>query len=115
MLTAFGRELIAVTEPSLGSLDAAMSRIEQSAKGRERWISIGTTPWLAANILPPAIREFRVRHPDLHIRLFDGWLDEIQQRVQSAKLDMGGRRINNSSVRRRTPFFPFALLSVCPD
>jgi DNA-binding transcriptional LysR family regulator len=35
MLTAFGSELIAVTEPSLGLLDAAMSRIEQSAKGRE--------------------------------------------------------------------------------
>ena len=88
-LTAFGSELIAVTEPSLGSLDAAMSRIGQSAKGRERWISIGTTPWLAANVLPSAIKQFRQRRPDLHIRLFDGWLDEIQQRVQSGKLDMG--------------------------
>ena len=51
-LTAFGSELLAVTEPSLSSLDAAMSRIKQVAKGRERWISIGTTPWLAANVLP---------------------------------------------------------------
>lgn len=115
MLTAFGSELIAVTEPSLGSLDAAMSRIEQSAKGRERWISIGTTPWLAANVLPPAIREFRVRHPGLHIRLFDGWLDEIQQRVQSGKLDMGVGLFKNSSVVRRSPFFRFALMAVFPD
>jgi DNA-binding transcriptional LysR family regulator len=115
MLTAFGRELIAVTEPSLGSLDAAMSRIEQSAKGRERWISIGTTPWLAANVLAPAIREFRVRHPGLHIRLFDGWLDEIQQRVQSGKLDMGVGLFKNSSVVRRSPFFRFALMAVFPD
>jgi LysR family carnitine catabolism transcriptional activator len=115
MLTAFGSELIAVTEPTLGSLDAAMSRIEQSAKGRERWISIGTTPWLAANVLAPAIREFRVRHPDLHIRLFDGWLDEIQQRVQSGKLDMGVGIFKNSSVVRRSPFFSFALMAVFPD
>ncbi len=115
MLTAFGSELIAVTEPSLGSLDAAMSRIEQSAKGRERWISIGTTPWLAANVLPPAIREFRVRHPGLHIRLFDGWLDEIQQRVQSGKLDMGVGLFKNSSVVRRSPFFRFSLMAVFPD
>jgi LysR family carnitine catabolism transcriptional activator len=115
MLTAFGNELIAVTEPSLRSLDAAMSRIEQSAKGRERWISIGTTPWLAANVLAPAIREFRVRHPDLHIRLFDGWLDEIQQRVQSGKLDMGVGLFKNSSVVRRSPFFRFALMAVFPD
>jgi len=115
MLTAFGSELIAVTEPSLGSLDAAMSRIEQSAKGRERWISIGTTPWLAANVLPPAIREFRVRHPGLHIRLFDGWLDEIQQRVQSGKLDMGVGLFKNSSVVRRSPFFRFLLMVVFLD
>jgi LysR family carnitine catabolism transcriptional activator len=115
MLTAFGSELIAVTEPSLVSLDAAMSRIEQSAKGRERWISVGTTPWLAGNVLAPAIREFRVRHPGLHVRLFDGWLDEIQQRVQSGKLDMGVGLFKNSSVVRRSPFFRFALMAVFPD
>ncbi len=114
-LTAFGSELIAVTEPSLGSLDAAMSRIEQSAKGRERWVSIGTTPWLAANVLPSAIKQFRQRRPDLHIRLFDGWLDEIQQRVQSGKLDMGVGIFKNSSGVKRSPFFRFALVAVFPD
>jgi LysR family carnitine catabolism transcriptional activator len=114
-LTAFGSELIAVTEPSLGSLDAAMSRIGQSAKGRERWISIGTTPWLAANVLPSAIKQFRQRRPDLHIRLFDGWLDEIQQRVQAGKLDMGVGIFKNSSGVKRSPFFRFALVAVFPD
>src|SRR5689334_6572445 len=49
-----------------------MSRIEQAAQGRRRWISIGTTPWIAANVLPPAVREFRERRPDLRVRLFDG-------------------------------------------
>ena len=97
-LTAFGSELIAVTEPSLGTLDAAMSRIEQSAKGRERWISIGTTPWLASNV-----------------RLFDGWLDEIEQRVQTGKLDMGVGIFKNSPGVRRSRFFRFALMAVFPD
>jgi LysR family carnitine catabolism transcriptional activator len=114
-LTAFGCELIAVTEPSLGTLDAAMSRIEQSTKGRERWLSIGTTPWLAANVLPPAIKQFRKRRPDLRIRLFDGWLDEIQTRVQAGKLDMGVGIFKNSSGMRRSPLFHFALMAVFPD
>jgi DNA-binding transcriptional LysR family regulator len=114
-LTAFGSELIAVTEPSLGTFDAAMSRIEHSAKGRERWISIGTTPWLAANILPPAIKQFRELRPDIPIRLFDGWLDEIQQRVQAGKLDMGVGIFKNSSGVVRSPFFRFALMAVFPD
>ena len=114
-LTAFGNELITVTEPGLGKLDAAMSRIEHSAKGRERWVSVGTTPWLAANVLPNAIKQFRERRPDLRIRLFDGWLDEIQQRVQSGKLDMGVGIFKNSSGIKRSPFFRFALMAVFPD
>lgn len=114
-LTTFGSELISVTEPNLGRLDAAMSRIEHSAKGRERWISVGTTPWFAANVLPSAIRQFRERRPDLRIRLFDGWLDEIQQRVQYGKLDMGVGIFKNSSEVRRSPFFHFALMAVFPD
>lgn len=114
-LTAFGSELLAVTEPSLSSLDAAMSRIKQVAKGRERWISIGTTPWLAANVLPPAIRQFRERRPDLRVRLFDGWLGEIEQRVQAGKLDMGVGLFKNVPGLRKVPFFSFALMVVSPD
>ena len=34
-LTAFGNELLAVTEPSLSMLDAAMFRIEQTAKAEK--------------------------------------------------------------------------------
>ncbi len=114
-LTALGSELLAVTEPSLSTLDAAMSRIEQTAKGRERWISIGTTPWLAANVLSPAIRQFRERRPDLHVRLFDGWLNEIEQRVQAGKLDMGVGIFKNAPGVRRVPFFSFALMVIAPD
>ena len=114
-LTALGSDLLAVTEPSLATLDAAMSRIEQTAKGRERWVSIGTTPWLAANVLPPAIRQFRERLPDLRVRLFDGLLSEIEERVQTGKLDIGVGLFKNAPGLRRTPFFSFALMVVTPD
>src|SRR5262245_8629866 len=66
-LTAYGRDLLAVTEPSLKTLDEAMSRIEQAAKGKAQWISVGTTPWIAANVLPLAIRDFREHRPDLRV------------------------------------------------
>jgi DNA-binding transcriptional LysR family regulator len=114
-LTALGGELLAVTEPSLSTLDAAVSRIGQTAIGGERWISVGTTPWIAANVLPPAIRQFRERRPELRVRLFDGWLSEIQQRVQAGKLDMGVGIFRNAPGVRRIPFFGFALMLVSPD
>jgi DNA-binding transcriptional LysR family regulator len=114
-LTAFGGELLEVTEPSLSALDAAMSRIEQTAKGQEQWISVGTTPWLAANVLPQAIRQFRERRPDLRVRLFDGSLPEIEQRIQNGKLDMGVGLFKNAPGLRRTPLFSFSLMLVAPD
>ena len=114
-LTASGRDLLAVTEPGLKTLDEAMSRIEQAAKGRTRWISIGTTPWIAANVLPPAIREFRERRPDLRVRLFDGNLNTIARRIASGKLDLGVGIFENAPGLRRLPFFRFSLMVVRPD
>jgi DNA-binding transcriptional LysR family regulator len=106
-LTAFGSELLAVTEPGLGTLDDAMSRIENSAKGREQSISIGTTPWLAANVVAPAIRPFRERRPHLRIHLFDGLLEEIEQRVQNGDLDMGGWNLQELAGCAETSILPF--------
>jgi len=114
-LTRLGSELLAVTEPSLSTLDAAMARIERTARGQERWISVGATPWMAANVLPPAIRQFRERRPDLRVRLFDGWISEIEQRVQSGKLDIGMGIFKNAPGLRRAALFSFALMAVYPD
>src|SRR5579871_720128 len=58
-LTSNGSSLLAASQPALKTLDTAISRIEQAAKGRARAISVGTTPWIAANVLPPAIQAFR--------------------------------------------------------
>src|SRR5579871_596127 len=66
-LTGYGSDLLAATQPTLKALDTAMSRIEQAAKGRTQSISVGTTPWIAANVMPPAIRAFRQQRPDLRI------------------------------------------------
>jgi LysR family transcriptional regulator, carnitine catabolism transcriptional activator len=115
ILTAEGSELLAVTRPSLRTLDVAMSSIEQAAKGRKQWVSVGTTPWVAANVLPPAIKEFRERRPDLRIRLFDGGLGAIARRVKTRKLDLGLGIFEKIPDVRRVPFFRFSLMVIRPD
>jgi DNA-binding transcriptional LysR family regulator len=114
-MTIHGSELLAITQPGLRALDAAMSRIEQAAKGRTRWISVGTTPWIAANVLPPAIKAFRQHRPDLRIRLFDGSLNAIERRVEAGKLDMGLGLFNKMPDVRRVPFFRFSLMVIRAD
>lgn len=114
-LTAYGSDLLAVTQPNLRALDVAMTGIEQVAKGKTRSISVGTTPWLAANVLPPAIKEFREHRPDVKIRVFDGNRSAVARRVTAGKLDLGLGIFDKMPGIRRAPFFRFSLMVVRPD
>jgi LysR family carnitine catabolism transcriptional activator len=113
--TAYGNELLAATQPHLQALDAAMSRIGRTAEGTGQVLSVGTTPLVAANIMPQAIREFRSQRPDLRIRLFDADLSTILKRVEAGKLDMGLGIFKSVPGIRRTPFFRFSLVVIRAD
>jgi DNA-binding transcriptional LysR family regulator len=114
-LTAQGSELLIVTQPVLNALEEGMSRIEQAVKRKNRRISIGTTPWFAAHVLPPAIKEFRDRHPNLQVQLFDGNLRAIARRVEANKLDFAVGIFDHLPGIKRVPFFRFSLMLVRPD
>jgi DNA-binding transcriptional LysR family regulator len=103
--TAHGNELLAATQPHLEAVDAAMSRIGKTGKGSGHWLSVGTTPLVAANVLPQPMREFRSQRPDLRIRLFDADLATILKKVEAGKLDIGLGIFKSVPGLRRTPFF----------
>ena len=117
VLTEYGNDLLAVTRRTLPELDAAMSRIGQTAKGGSQSISVGTTPLIAANILPQAIKEFRGQRPDLRIDLFDADLTTLLDRLQAGKLDMALGIFWFKSVPgfRRTALFRFSLMVIRAD
>jgi LysR family transcriptional regulator, carnitine catabolism transcriptional activator len=111
-LTAYGDDFLTVIRPSLEALDAAIAQIGRSAKGSSQSISLGTTPLVAANILPPAIREFRRHRPDLRIQLFDADLPTLMQMVEAGKLDMAVGIFKGAAGVRRAPFFRFSLMVI---
>jgi len=115
VLTAQGSELLEITRPALHALDDGMSRIEQAAKRKNRRITVGTTPWIAAHVLPTAIREFRDRQPGLEIHLFDGALSVLAKRVEANKLDFALGIFDRILGMRRVPFFRFSLMLARPD
>src|SRR5262245_14658167 len=82
-VTAVGGQLLAVARRSLEELEDAMSRIERSVRKAEETLSVGAGQFVAANILPQAIKEFRSRRPELRIELFDADPATILQRVQA--------------------------------
>jgi DNA-binding transcriptional LysR family regulator len=109
-LTPDGRQLLAVIQRSLEELDLAIANIGRSAKGTRESISLGTTPLVAANILPPAMREFRILRPDLQIQLFDADLPTLIQMVEAGKLDMSLGIFRAMPDVRRDPFFRFSFM-----
>src|ERR1700742_781624 len=109
-LTPDGRQLLVVIRRSLEELDVAIANIGRGAKQKRQFISLGTTPLVAANILPPAMREFRKQRPDVQIQLFDADLPTLIQMVESGKLDMSLGIFKGMPDVHREPFFRFSLM-----
>jgi DNA-binding transcriptional LysR family regulator len=109
-LTAHGVELLAVIQRNLEELDAAIATIGRRAKQGRQSISLGTTPLVAANVLPPAMREFRKLRPDLRIDLFDADLPTLMKMVEAGRLDMSIGIFKAMAGLRREPFFRFSLM-----
>jgi DNA-binding transcriptional LysR family regulator len=107
--------IIALTRPNLQELDAAMTRIRRAAKGSSQLIFVGTTPLVAANILPQAMKEFRSQRPDLRIQLFDADPTPIMRRVEAGELDLGLGVFESAPGVRRKPFFRFSLMVIRAD
>jgi LysR family carnitine catabolism transcriptional activator len=114
-MTTHGSQLLAVARRSVDELDAAMSRIGQTARDASHTLSIGAGLVFAANILPQAIKEFRNQRPDVRIQVFDADPATTMQRVKAGSLDMGLGFYERAPGIRRTPFFRFSLMVVRPD
>lgn len=115
VLTGQGGDLLEITRPTLTTLDEGISRIEQTTKRKNRRITVGTTPWLAAHVLPSAIKKFRDKNPGLQIYLFDGNLSALSRRVEANKIDFALGIFDRILGMRRVPFFRFSLMLARPD
>jgi DNA-binding transcriptional LysR family regulator len=109
-LTSSGRQLLVVIQRSLEEIDTAIAEIGQGTKRERQTISLGTTPLVAANILPPAMHEFRKLRPDVRIQLYDADLPTLIRMVEAGKLDMSLGIFKPMPGLRREPFFRFSLL-----
>lgn len=114
-LTSSGNEMVRVARESLEKLDAAAARIGQSVGQANQPFSLGAPPLVAANIVAPAIREFRVHQPGLRIHLFDERVPVLLPMVQEGKLDMGLGIFGPAAGIRRAPFLRFPLVVIRPD
>ena len=116
VLTAYGQELLPIAQKSLADVDGAVSRIGRTATESSRTLSVGASPLIAANVLPQAIKEFRIHRPEIRIQLRDCEPASIIPMVESGKVDIGLRVLYKPLPGlRRVPLFRFCLMVVRAD
>jgi LysR family carnitine catabolism transcriptional activator len=115
VLTTAGTQLLGVVHRNLQELDSAMSGIGQPAETHVS-LSFGAPPSWSAGALAQAIKEFRRRHPDLRLRVFDADTATTTQKVEAGELDMGlGFFFKHLPGIRRIPLFRFSLTVIRPE
>lgn len=114
-LTSSGSELVKIAQQSLQDLDAVAARIGESVCQASQSFSLGAPPLVAANIVTPAVREFRLNNAGFRIELFDERAPILQQMVQEGKLDMGVGIFGRAAGIRRMLFLRFPLVVIRPE
>jgi LysR family transcriptional regulator, carnitine catabolism transcriptional activator len=107
--THSGAAMVTIAQESLQKLEGMAARIGHSAGQANQSFSLGAPHLIAANIVAPAIREFRAHHAGFRIELFDERAPLLLPMVQEGKLDMGLGIFARAAGIRRTLFLRFPL------
>jgi LysR family carnitine catabolism transcriptional activator len=111
-LTGHGSALLPAIRRALADIDDAASIASRTASARDQVITIGAAPLIAANLLPPAIKAFRARRPDVRVQTFDGDSMTVTRRVQAGDVDLAIGAFSPASGVERVPLFRFSFLFI---
>ena len=113
-LTEFGAKFLPIADRSLIELESAAATIGRSASAASGSLSLGATPFVAAEILPAVIAAYGRRDPELNIRLVDAEGTRLVEMVQSGEIDAACTAFHQElpGVRRSLlTHFSFMLVS----
>jgi DNA-binding transcriptional LysR family regulator len=114
-LTEAGGHLLPFVERAVENLDAGVESLGYVKSLRKGRLRVGTTPYLAATMMPAAIRRFGSERPDLRLELVDAEQPIVQSLVDSGELDAGfGYLFNLTSGVKTRPLFADPLTLACP-
>ena len=82
-------EAIVVAERMLRDLDSLGTGLRDLSTLRRGRVSVAVTPTLGEIVLPPALRQFRQQHADIHVSVDDCAPDQFVARVLGEHADFG--------------------------
>lgn len=87
--TPAAREAIDVAERILRDLDSLGAGLQDLSGLRRGRVCVAITPTLAEILLPPVIRAFSEKHPEIHVVIDDCAPDQFVSRVIGEQVDFG--------------------------
>jgi len=113
MLTKFGSSFLPIADRSLVDLEQAAANIGRSASAEKGVLSLGATPFVAADILAPALAAYALRDAGLHVRLVDAEGPRLLEMLQSGELDVALTALHHDTPGvRRVPLARFSLIAI---
>lgn len=87
-LTEAARELLPAVERLLADLDRVAGDLRDVAERRRGRVRLGTTPLLAASLMPGLLRSFSQRYPEIELSLLDASADVLLAKLRAGELDL---------------------------
>lgn len=87
-LTEAGHELVPTVERVLADLDHAAHDLRAVAEARRGRVRLGTTPLLAASMMPELMQSFQAAHPGIALSLLDASADHLVGQLRLGELDL---------------------------
>jgi len=112
-LTKFGSRFLPIADKSLLDLEQGAANIGRTASAEKGELTVGAPPFVAADVLPPALAAYSERHPELHVRLIDAQGPQLVELLQAGELDVVvSARHHDVPGLRRSPLARFSLMAV---
>jgi DNA-binding transcriptional LysR family regulator len=89
LLTDVGKELYPLFSQMIDDLDGALANVADHTRLKKGIVRIAAPQLLSCTLMPQAIAAYRVRHPDIEVRLGDTAVESVIARVLSGEADFG--------------------------
>ncbi len=88
-LTGIGAVLLREARPVLAQAERATEAVRRAARGEQGELRVGFLSSLANYLMPPVLRAFRERHPQVALRAQDVTIAELVAGLREGRLDAG--------------------------
>ncbi len=88
-LTPAGLELLPKARAMLENLASSYTSLRQQGRDQQAQLTIGCLPTIATYYLPPILKEFSARYPDIAVHIRDNSASQIAELVQKGEAEFG--------------------------